>query len=185
MCYALIQSMLCLVFPWMWRRARNGYCPTFVCWPWWTPQDGRTPLYTSAYNGHKEVVEILLQNGAEVNAACEVICDGCTDVFQRNACQGGRNERESVGNGIGNGRLHWANSSWMSLMRFHGISLDIHAWDRMGLIMHIDWHAFLWSREYVSSPKKWFMVEAFSNGDGVHQGWGTCVHVFWWVLRVE
>ena len=33
------------------------------------------------------MVEILLQNGAEVNAACEVMCDEWTDVIQRNACQ--------------------------------------------------------------------------------------------------
>ena len=52
------------------------------------------------------MVEILLQNGAEVNATCEVIYDEWTDVSHRNACQGGRNEGQSVGNGIGNGRLH-------------------------------------------------------------------------------
>ena len=153
MCYALIQSMLCLVFSWMWRRrARNGYCPTFVCWPWWTPQDGRTPLYKSAYNGHKEVVEILLQNGAEVNAANKVICDGWTDVIQWNACQGGKNEGQSVGNGIGNGRLHWVNCPWISLMRFHGISLDIHAWDRLLLMMHIVWNAFSCGHVSVWTP---------------------------------
>ena len=79
----------------------------FCIWsPWLIPQDGTTPLFTSACNGHKEVVGILLQNGAEVNAACEVICDEWTDMIHRNACQVGRNEGQSVGNGIGNGRLH-------------------------------------------------------------------------------
>ena len=43
------------------------------------------------------MAEILLQNGAEVNAACEVICHEWTDVIERNACQGGRNEGPSVG----------------------------------------------------------------------------------------
>ena len=43
------------------------------------------------------MVEILLQNGAEVNAACKVICDEWTDVIQGHACQGSRNEGESVG----------------------------------------------------------------------------------------
>ena len=46
-----------------------------ICSPWLIHRDGATPLFTSAYNGHKEVVDILLQNGAEVNATCEVICD--------------------------------------------------------------------------------------------------------------
>ena len=43
------------------------------------------------------MVEILLQNGAEVNAANKVICDGWTDAIHRNACQVGRNEGQSVG----------------------------------------------------------------------------------------
>ena len=42
------------------------------------------------------MVDILLQNGAEVNAACKVICDEWTDVIQGNACQGSRNEVQSV-----------------------------------------------------------------------------------------
>ena len=52
------------------------------------------------------MVEILLQNGAEVNAVTKVIYDEWTDAIHRNACQVGRNEGQSVGNGIGNGRLH-------------------------------------------------------------------------------
>ena len=60
------------------------------------PQDGRSPLYTSAFHGHKEVAEILLQNGAEVNAVNKVIYDEWTDVIHRNACQVGRNEGQNV-----------------------------------------------------------------------------------------
>ena len=37
---------------------------------------------------------------------------------------------------------------------------------------------FLRSCEDVSSPKKWFVFEAFSYGDGLHQGCSTRVHVF-------
>ena len=43
------------------------------------------------------MIEILLQNGAEVNAANKVICDEWTDVVQRNVCQGDRNEGQIVG----------------------------------------------------------------------------------------
>ena len=43
------------------------------------------------------MVEILLQNGAAVNVACEVICDEWRDTIDRIACQGGRNEGQSVG----------------------------------------------------------------------------------------
>ena len=43
-------------------------------------------------NGHKDVVEILLQNGAEVNAVNKVICDEWPDMSHRNACEGDRNE---------------------------------------------------------------------------------------------
>ena len=46
-----------------------------ICWQCWIPQDGATPLYVSAQEGCKDVVEILLQNGAEVNSAWEVICN--------------------------------------------------------------------------------------------------------------
>ena len=105
----------------------SQYC-VCICWPWLIPQDGATPLYVSAQNGCKEVVEILLQNRAEVNAACKVIYDEWTDVIHRNACQGGRNEGQSVGNGIGNGRLYSANCLWIRLMTFHSIVLHIHAY---------------------------------------------------------
>ena len=55
-----------------------------ICLQCWIPQDGCTPLFASAQEGCKEVVEILLQNGAEVNAADKVTCDEWTDVIQRN-----------------------------------------------------------------------------------------------------
>ena len=97
-CDVLLCSQYCVCISWLWKnRARNGYCATFVCWPCWTPQDGCTPLYQSAFYGHKEVVEILLQNGAEVNAANKVICDEWKDGLERNACEGGGNEGLSVG----------------------------------------------------------------------------------------
>ena len=64
---------------------------------WGNPQGGATPLYTAAHSGHKELADILLQNGAEVNAACKVIYDEWTDVIQRNACEGGRNEGQIGG----------------------------------------------------------------------------------------
>ena len=35
-------------------------------------QDGSTALYMAAQNGHREVVELLLQHGADVNAEDEV-----------------------------------------------------------------------------------------------------------------
>ena len=31
-------------------------------------KDGTTPLHEGAYNGHKEVVELLITSGADVNA---------------------------------------------------------------------------------------------------------------------
>ena len=37
---------------------------------------------------------------------------------------------------------------------------------------------FFRSHECVSSPKRCFVFEAFSHVDGLHQGWGTCVHAF-------
>ena len=68
-----------------------------ICSPCWIPQNGATSLYVSAQEECKDVVEILLQNGAEVNAACKVIYDEWTDVIQRNACEGGRNEGQIGG----------------------------------------------------------------------------------------
>ena len=49
-------------------------------------------MYISAAYGFKEVVEVLLQNGAEVNAAREVTCGEWRDMIQRSAYQGARNE---------------------------------------------------------------------------------------------
>ena len=46
-----------------------------ICLSFFIPQTRATPLFASAQEGHKEVVEVLLQNGAEVNSHHEVICD--------------------------------------------------------------------------------------------------------------
>ena len=46
-----------------------------ISWTYWVPQNGITPLHVSEENGYKEVVEILLGNGAEVNAPTKVISD--------------------------------------------------------------------------------------------------------------
>ena len=54
-----------------------------ICWSCWIPQDGATPLFVSAYNGDKEVVEVLLHNGAAVNAARKVICDNAETWFRK------------------------------------------------------------------------------------------------------
>ena len=67
-----------------------------ICGSCWIPQDGATPLFVSAQEGHKEVVEVLLQNGAEVNASRKVICDEWRDMIERNAYQGARNEMQNV-----------------------------------------------------------------------------------------
>ena len=39
-------------------------------------QDGETPLIKAAYNGHKECVALLLEGGAEVDAADKVNIGG-------------------------------------------------------------------------------------------------------------
>jgi len=36
------------------------------------PQDGRTPMLTAAQNGHAEVVELLVEAGADTNAPAKV-----------------------------------------------------------------------------------------------------------------
>ena len=43
------------------------------------------------------MVEVLLQNGAEVDAPEKVICDEWRDIMEGNAYQGARNEMQSVG----------------------------------------------------------------------------------------
>ena len=115
-----------------------------ICWPCWTPQDGVTSLHVSAQEGCNEVVEILLQNGAEVNAADKVICDEWTDVIQRNAWQRVVEIKVRVG------ERHW---QWQTALS--QCSMDVvdevswhqfaHPciWDRLWLMMHIVWHVFL------------------------------------------
>ena len=38
-------------------------------------QDGATPLYVASNNGHSDVVNILIRNGADVNLSWEVLCN--------------------------------------------------------------------------------------------------------------
>lgn len=51
----------------------------------------------SAQEGHRELVEVLLQNGAGVNAAEKVICDEWRHVIQGSAYQHARNKMQSAG----------------------------------------------------------------------------------------
>ena len=86
MCYALTLSILCLHFLECLKKG-NKCILSSICLltmlsfvflrllTWGNPQGGATPLYTAAHCGHKELADILLQNGAEVNAAFEVICN--------------------------------------------------------------------------------------------------------------
>ena len=74
------------------------------------------------------MVEILLQNGAEVNAATKVNCEDWRVMNEGNVCQGGRNEGQECGNGIGKWPNALSHFPWIRLMKFHGISLDIHAY---------------------------------------------------------
>ena len=43
------------------------------------------------------MVEVLLQNGAQVNAAEKVMWDEWRDMIQRNACQSAKYEMQSAG----------------------------------------------------------------------------------------
>ena len=49
-------------------------------------------MYVSACFGFKELVEVLLQNGAEVNAPYKVTCGEWRYMIQRSAYQGAKNE---------------------------------------------------------------------------------------------
>ena len=53
----------------------HSFIHVCISWACWVPQNGATALCISAANGCKEVVEVLLQSGAEVNAAKKVIAD--------------------------------------------------------------------------------------------------------------
>ena len=59
-------------------------------------QDGTTPLCISARNGHKEMVELLLANGAQVNIAKKVILGAWQRIFLKNIDRG----NAQCGNGI-------------------------------------------------------------------------------------
>ena len=37
------------------------------------PQSGESPLYVAAHNNHQQVVQLLLDNGADINLQREVI----------------------------------------------------------------------------------------------------------------
>lgn len=43
------------------------------------PQFGQTPLFFACKNGHVEIVEMLLQQGADVNV-CDVVCNLCIQI---------------------------------------------------------------------------------------------------------
>ena len=125
-CVLIWCGKICVcVFSWMWnRRARNECFPAFVFWPYtfvslnfwtcWVPQNGATALFVSAQNGCKKVVEVLVRNGAEVSAPCEVICDEWRDLsiyiyIRALEMQWG------VWECICSSRFHWANSLWIGL----------------------------------------------------------------------
>ena len=58
-------------------------------------------MYIAARNGHREVAEILLGNGADVNAAMEVRAEEWRDLVSKNVCQDIRNRYGECGNDIG------------------------------------------------------------------------------------
>ena len=89
-----------------------------ICWACWGPQDGSNPLYISAQNGHKEVVEVLLVNGAEVNDARKVISYESRGFIWRIVCQCIRNH---VSNG-GMALLKQTPSSQWSMNRVNEVS---------------------------------------------------------------
>ena len=47
---------------------------TELCMCFSLTQDGSTPLYIASQNGHFDVVDVLIRNGADVNMASHV-CD--------------------------------------------------------------------------------------------------------------
>ena len=89
------------------------------------------------------MVDILLQNGAEVNAACEVICDewqmGLREMYVR-----------VVEMKVRVWERHWQWQTPFSRMsmdrvdeaKWHPFAHQC-IWDSMYLMTHIVWHAFL------------------------------------------
>ena len=53
------------------RSTRQCNHCTFISTCYFT-QDGATPLYVASQNGHSDIVNILIRNGADVDLACEV-----------------------------------------------------------------------------------------------------------------
>ena len=53
-------------------------------------------MYISAYNGNKELVQVLLQNCAEVNATGKVISGEWSNLIYYNVCQDILNDMQSV-----------------------------------------------------------------------------------------
>ena len=45
-----------------------GLVVCVVCWDWTKNDDGWTPLHKAAYEGYREIVELLIAKGADVNA---------------------------------------------------------------------------------------------------------------------
>ena len=48
-----------------------GLVVCVVCWDWTKNDDGWTPLHKAAYEGYREIVELLIAKGADVNAKME------------------------------------------------------------------------------------------------------------------
>lgn len=53
-------------------------------------------MHQAVFNGHKEVEEILLGNGADVNVTTKAISDEWRELISSNTEKGIRNEMQSV-----------------------------------------------------------------------------------------
>ena len=157
-----------------------------ICWSCWIPQNGATPLHMSAQNGHKEVVEVLLQNGAEVNATRKVICDQWRDMIQRNAYQSSRNDMQSAGMALTMADcIEPMVQGWGGWWGFiERVCTSMHIGDRMQIMGYIVWHAFLaamWIREL---PKKVICCWCTFSWRCLLLGIAHLHEWFLWVLRI-